>query len=83
VDENNHFVMEKRPSFLHVGISKKLRAEKFLEEMEAIIPWHQLIAAVRKKRELVEKEDTGRKPYDIKLMLKIYFLQQWYIAKAS
>lgn len=64
-------------TFMTIGIKKKLRSEKFHEEMEKIIPWNKLIYKIEKCYK--KKETTvGRKKYPTKLMLKIYFLQQWY-----
>lgn len=54
---------------------KKLRCEKFLDEMEKVIPWEQFIAEIQPH--YLEKE-TGRKRMELMTMLKIYFLQQWY-----
>ena len=54
---------------------KKTRREQFLAEMEAIIPWHQLL-------ELIEphypKAGNGRPPLGLEKMLRIYFLQIWF-----
>lgn len=54
---------------------KKIRAEKFLEEMDRVIPWKRL-------EKLIEphypKAGNGRRPLNLLLMLKIYCLQQWY-----
>ncbi len=50
---------------------KKTRRERFLSEMEAIIPWRQLL-------ELIEphypKAGNGRPPLGLEKMLRIYFL---------
>jgi len=62
-------------TFMTLGITKKLRKEKFLEEMEAVIPWYKLLKEINKK---IKYSNVGRNRYDTKLMLKIYFLQQWY-----
>jgi IS5 family transposase len=54
---------------------KKTRRERFLSEMEAIIPWRQLL-------ELIEphypKAGNGRPPLGLEKMLRIYFLQIWF-----
>lgn len=62
-------------SFLALAQQKKLRCERFLEEMGKIIPWGKFSDAVQPF--YMEKE-TGRKRMELILMLKIYFLQQWY-----
>lgn len=55
--------------------TKQLKSERFLDEMERIIPWDLLLEKIRPH---YYKEGAGRKPYDLKLMLKIHCLQQWY-----
>src|SRR4030043_1884330 len=54
---------------------KKTRREKFLEEMEQVIPWEELLAAVKK---YYPKAGNGRQPMPLEWMLRIYFMQQWY-----
>lgn len=68
--------MVRQNSFLAlVQDQKKLRKEKFLEEMEKIIPWADFCETIGPY--YIEKA-TGRKKMEITMMLKIYFLQQWY-----
>jgi IS5 family transposase len=55
---------------------KKIRAKIFLSEMDSIIPYTRLLSLLEDKYNTWAK--TGRKKYDLKLMLKIYFLQQFY-----
>src|SRR3990167_126435 len=63
-------------SFLSIAQNhKRLRCEKFLEEMEKVVPWSEFQSEVYPH--YTEKE-TGRKRMDMTMMLKIYFLQQWY-----
>lgn len=54
---------------------KKTRREQFLAEMDAIIPWRELL-------ELIEphypKAGNGRQPLGLEKMLRIYFLQIWF-----
>jgi transposase, IS5 family len=54
---------------------KTTRREKFLGEMERVVPWAKLI-------ELIEPHypqgRRGRPPVGLERMLRIYFLQQWY-----
>jgi IS5 family transposase len=63
-------------SFMTLGVKKKLRSEKFLEEMDKVIMWNELLKIVNKHYE--KEGNIGRNKYDSKLMMKIYFLQQWY-----
>lgn len=68
--------MIRQNSFLAlVQQQKQLRKEKFLEEMEKVIPWEEFCKAITPY--YMEKA-TGRKKMEMTMMLKIYFLQQWY-----
>jgi len=68
--------MIKQNSFLSIAQNhKRLRCEKFLEEMEKVVPWNDFCREI--EPHYMEKE-TGRKRMDLVMMLKIYFLQQWY-----
>ena len=62
-------------SFLSLAQQKKLRCERFLEEMEKIIPWGKFCDEVQP---FYTEKETGRKRMELMIMLKIYFLQQWY-----
>lgn len=55
--------------------TKKTRREKFLEEMEQIVPWRELEALVDPH---YPKGENGRPPVGLKVMLRIYFLQHWF-----
>ena len=55
--------------------SKKTRREQFLEEMDAVMPWAELLALVAP---YYSKGETGRKPVGLAIMLRVYFLQQWF-----
>lgn len=61
--------------WLELASSEKNRKQKFLEEMEEKIPWKILIEKCQK---YYKESMMGRPKTDIKLLLKIYFLQQWY-----
>lgn len=54
---------------------KKTRREKFLEEMDRVIPWEDLLKIVRHQ---YPKKGNGRQPMPVERMLRIYFMQQWY-----
>lgn len=54
---------------------KTTRKERFLSEMDEILPWKQLLKPIRK---YYPKAGNGRRPYDLESMLCIYFMQQWY-----
>ncbi len=55
--------------------AKTTRREKFLDEMERIVPWPQLCALIAPK---YPKTGDGRPPKELEMMLRIYFLQQWF-----
>ena len=54
---------------------KTTRREKFLEGMEAVIPWARLLAVIEP---FYPKGERGRPPVGLERMLRVYFLQQWY-----
>ena len=55
--------------------SKKTGREQFLEEMDAVMPWAELLALVEPH---YSKGETERKPVGLDIMLRVYFLQQWF-----
>ena len=54
---------------------KKTRKERFLAEMDAILPWDKLLKPILKR---YPKAGQGRRPIPADVMLWVYFLQQWY-----
>jgi IS5 family transposase len=54
---------------------KQTRREQFLCEMKAVMPWAELLSLVAP---YYSKGETGRKPVDLAIMLRVYFLQQWF-----
>ena len=70
--------MSDQQSFASLAWSRKgkvTRRERFLAEMDAVIPWAELIALIGPH---YPKGETGRPPQDLERMLRIYFLQQWF-----
>lgn len=67
-----------RCTFLSLAHQKKLRCEKFLDEMDAVIPWQNFLKKIDYRYYKNQDKEAGRNKYDLKLMLKIYCLQQWY-----
>jgi IS5 family transposase len=59
----------------YAGKKKQTRRDKFLAEMEIVVPWARL---VERLRPLYPKGERGRPPIGLERMLRIYFLQQWY-----
>ena len=54
---------------------KQTRREKFLIEMEAVVPWARLLAVIEP---VYPKAGNGRRPYELPVMLRIHFMQQWF-----
>ena len=54
---------------------KQTRRERFLKEMDAVLPWKVLLKPIEKK---YPKPGNGRRPIGAEVMLRIYFMQQWY-----
>lgn len=55
---------------------KTTRRERFLAEMNAVIPWRELVELIRPH--YPKSGQRGRQPLGIEKMLRIYFLQQWF-----
>ena len=62
-------------SMEHEGKKKQTKRELFLNEMERVIPWEALQTVIEPH---YPKAGKGRPPYEMKVMLRIYFMQQWY-----
>jgi IS5 family transposase len=54
---------------------RKSKREQFLDEMEQIVPWEDLQALVEP---YYPKGENGRPPVGLSIMLRVYFLQQWF-----
>ena len=54
---------------------KITRKARFLSEMDAIVPWDSLLQPILKT---YPKPGRGRRPMAAAVMLRIYFMQQWY-----
>jgi len=70
--------MEQQLSFAqseYAGKKKVTRRERFLGEMEKVVPWARLCAVIAPH---YPKGERGRPPIGLERMLRIYFLQQWY-----
>lgn len=70
--------MEHQPGFSELefaGKRKQTRREKFLSSMEEVVPWEELIAALKP---YYPEGKRGRPPIGLERMLRLYFLQQWY-----
>src|SRR5215204_2335922 len=70
--------MQRQGSFSqaeYAGKKKQTRRDKFLAEMELVVPWAR---AVERLRPLYPRGERGRPPIGLECMLRIYFVQQWY-----
>jgi transposase, IS5 family len=54
---------------------KVTRRERFLAEMDAVIPWARLLALIEPH---YPKAGRGRQPLGLEKLLRIYCLQQWF-----
>jgi IS5 family transposase len=62
-------------SLAYENKKKQTRREKFLEEMNNVIPWAELLKIIKRH---YPKAGNGRQPMPLERMLRIYFMQQWY-----
>jgi IS5 family transposase len=68
----------KQKSFATNGfelISKRTRKREFLDEMNLVVPWTELVALIEPH---APSGKTGRPPFAVATMLRIHFLQQWF-----
>lgn len=55
---------------------KRTRRERFLTDMDKVVPWVSLLAAIEPHYPTTGRR--GRPPMPLATMLRIYFMQQWY-----
>jgi IS5 family transposase len=70
--------MQRQGSFSqaeYAGKKKQTRRDKFLAEMEQVVPWARLVARLQA---FYPKGERGRPPVGLERMLRLYFVQQWY-----
>ena len=51
-------------------ITKRTRKRVFLDEMEPVVPWTDLVYVI--------EPQTGRSPFEVATLLRIHFMQQWF-----
>jgi IS5 family transposase len=71
--------MMKQRSFADLafdGKKKQTKREKFLQEMDAVVPWSAILAEIEPYYPKVG--NPGRQPMGLETMLRIYYMQQWY-----
>jgi hypothetical protein len=54
---------------------RKSKRELFLDEMNAVVPWGALLSLVEP---YYPKVGNGRRPVGLEIMLRTYFVQQWF-----
>lgn len=68
----------KQTTFASLAWSSKgkvTRRERFLAEMDAVIPWARLLALIEPH---YPRAGNGTQPMPLERMLRIYFMQQWF-----
>lgn len=65
----------RRQTFASQSSFEKYGRELFLDEMEVVVPWVELQALVEPH---YPKACNGRRPVGLGIMLRTYFMQQWF-----
>ena len=65
------------PGLGHAMKTKQTRRERFLAEMDAVVPWGRLLALIEPHYPKASPKG-GRPPMPLETMLRVYFLQNWY-----
>ena len=73
----------KRPSFAEFMFQKLCPTNKFLDEMDEVIPWVEIQKFFDKRLKIrssvrIGGKKIGRPSYPTMLMFRIHLLQQWY-----
>lgn len=55
--------------------SKRTRRRVFLDEMDSVVPWLELVASISP---YMPEGRRGRPPFAVEVMLRIHFMQQWF-----
>jgi len=56
----------------------KTRKRVFLEQMEQVVPWPDLVALIAPHAPRKRPGKAGRPPFSVETMLRIHFLRQWF-----
>ena len=56
-------------------VTKRTRKREFLDEMNLVVPWSELIGLIQPH---APAGKTGRPPFAVATMLRIHFMQQWF-----
>lgn len=71
--------MKRQTTFAGSGFdkyAKKTRRAQFLEDMDQVVPWDELVKVIEPF--YPKGEGRGRPPFGIERMLRIHFLQHWF-----
>jgi len=61
---------------LGLGTStKRTRRREFLDEMDRVVPWSELVAQIAP---FMPEGKRGRPPFPVESLLRIHFMQQWF-----
>lgn len=55
--------------------TKKTRKQVFLEQMEQVVPWAELVEVITP---YYPEGKKGRPPFSLETMLRVHFMQQWF-----
>jgi transposase, IS5 family len=71
-----HKIQSMKQAALKLDLSlKKTRKQVFLEQMEQVIPWGDLVEVIAP---YYPEGKTGRPPFSLQTMLRTHFMQQWF-----
>jgi IS5 family transposase len=62
-------------SDLGLNLSTKTRKREFLEQMQQVVPWQDLVALIAP---YAPEGRKGRPPFPVEMLLRIHFMQQWF-----
>jgi IS5 family transposase len=55
--------------------TKRTRCREFLDEMDRVVPWADLVAQIAP---FMPEGKRGRPPFPVESLLRIHFMQQWF-----
>jgi IS5 family transposase len=71
-----HKIQSMKQAALKLNLNlKKTRKQVFLEQMEQVIPWGDLVEVIAP---YYPEGKTGRPPFSLQTMLRTHFMQQWF-----
>ncbi len=67
-------ILAMKQTGLPLGVStKRTRRREFLEEMDRVVPWSELVALIAP---YLPEGKRGRPPFPVEALLRIHFMQQ-------